>query len=57
MAKKSARVLLKLQCPVCSRQNYVTDKNKTNTPDKLVLKKYCPQCRKHTEHKENQKMK
>ncbi len=31
---------------------YTTDKNKRNTPDKLVLKKYDPKVRKHVEFKE-----
>ena len=31
---------------------YTTDKNKKNTPDKLVLKKYDPVVRKHVEYKE-----
>ena len=31
---------------------YTTDKNKRTTPDKLAFSKYCPFCRKHTEHKE-----
>jgi large subunit ribosomal protein L33 len=35
-------------------RNYTTTKNKKTTPDKLELKKYCPTCRKHTAHKENE---
>lgn len=31
---------------------YTTDKNKRNTPDKLVFKKYDPKVRKHVEFKE-----
>ncbi len=57
MAKKGARMILKLQCGDCGRQNYITERNKLNTPDKLSLEKYCPKCRKHTLHKENAKMK
>ncbi len=52
MAKKDARIKLNLECSVCKEQNYVTEKNPTNTKDKLVLKKFCKRCRKHTEHKE-----
>lgn len=52
MAKKTNRVLVRLYCPNCGRHNYLTEKNKINTPDKLVLKKFCPKCRKHTEHRE-----
>ncbi|MBI4033110.1 MAG: 50S ribosomal protein L33 [Candidatus Blackburnbacteria bacterium] len=57
MAKKGARQLFGLVCSVCKTQNYITEKNKTNTEGKLVLRKYCPNCRKHTEHKETQKLK
>ncbi|MDO8503510.1 MAG: 50S ribosomal protein L33 [bacterium] len=57
MAKKGARQLFGLVCSVCKTQNYITEKNKTNTEDKLILRKYCPNCRKHTEHRETQKLK
>ncbi|HUS60477.1 MAG TPA: 50S ribosomal protein L33 [Nevskiaceae bacterium] len=57
MAKKGSRQLVGLVCSVCKRQNYVTEKNKVNTPDKLVLKKYCKKCRKRTEHRETSKLK
>lgn len=53
----SQRSMLALVCSVCKSQNYMTEKNKTNTPDKLVIKKYCFKCRKHTEHKESTKFK
>lgn len=46
-----------LVCSTCKSQNYLTEKNKTNTPDKLVLNKYCKVCRKVTPHKETQKLK
>jgi len=46
------RVLVTLECTVCKRRNYATNKNKRNTTDKLVLQKYCKWCKKHTEHKE-----
>jgi len=57
MAKKGPRQILAFVCSVCKTQNYITEKNKTNTPDKLVLKKYCPICKKKTEHKEKSKLK
>jgi len=57
MAKKGARQLIALVCSVCKSQNYITEKNKTNTTQKLVLKKYCKKCRKKTEHKESSKLK
>ena len=41
-----------LACGECKGRNYSTYKNKRNDPDRLTLRKYCPTCRKHTEHKE-----
>ncbi|HUV47005.1 MAG TPA: 50S ribosomal protein L33 [Candidatus Bathyarchaeia archaeon] len=57
MAKKGARTILALVCSKCKSQNYITEKNKVNTPEKLVLKKWCKRCRKITEHKEKTKLK
>lgn len=56
MAKKDQRLLLALVCTVCKSQNYVTNRNKINTPEKLALTKYCPRCKKHTPHKESSKL-
>ncbi len=56
MAKKEQRPVVALICTVCKSQNYVTERNKVNTPEKLVLRKYCRRCRKHTEHKESSKL-
>ncbi len=52
MAKKQQRIHVGLQCGACKRQNYITERSKLNTPDKIKLSKHCPQCKKHTEHKE-----
>ena len=41
-----------LACEQCKERNYVTNKNRTNTRDRLKLKKYCSRCRQHTPHKE-----
>ena len=58
MAKKSEkRLLIGLICQVCKKHNYTTEKNKINTPEKLVIKKYCQRCRKRTDHKETEKLK
>jgi len=57
MAKKWHVMQVGLQCSECGRLNYVTTRNKLNIPTKLQFKKYCPQCRKHTMHKEKQKLK
>jgi large subunit ribosomal protein L33 len=46
------RTIITLECPVCRSRNYTTTKNKRTQTDKLVLAKFCPRCRKHTEHKE-----
>lgn len=58
MAKKGDhRATLGLVCSVCKNRNYLTERNKINTPDKLVLKKFCRHCRKRTDHKETDKLK
>ena len=52
MAKKSAiRAVIRLKSSE-SPHMYSTYKNKKNTPDKLVFKKYDPVVRKHVEYKE-----
>jgi len=56
MAKKEQRVKIALVCQMCKSQNYITTKNKLNIKEKLTLKKYCRHCKKHTEHKETDKL-
>lgn len=56
MAKKEQRILIALVCQKCKSQNYITQKNKELTKEKLKLRKYCKRCRKHTEHKETEKL-
>lgn len=56
MAKKEHRVLIALICMTCKRQNYMTSKNKTEMKEKLLLQKYCKKCKKHTQHKETEKL-
>jgi large subunit ribosomal protein L33 len=51
-SKKTAVELIALQCTVCKRKNYTTQKNRRNTQEKLEFSKYCPFDRKHTPHKE-----
>jgi large subunit ribosomal protein L33 len=36
----------------CKHRNYITKKNRRNDPDRLELKKFCPNCRTHTAHRE-----
>ena len=58
MAKKGNRVQVSLECtehkdsglPGTSR--YITTKNKSNSPDRIELKKYNPIMKKMTVHKE-----
>ncbi len=46
------RVAITLSCTECKNRNYISSKNKKNTPDRVELKKYCPTCKTHTLHKE-----
>lgn len=57
MAKKGAVSKFGMICSVCGRRNYVTSKNKLENKDKISLNKYCRGCKKHTLHKENEKLK
>lgn len=44
--------LIKMECTVCKSLNYRSKKNKKILKDRLELKKFCEQCRKHQAHKE-----
>lgn len=55
--KKGPRQDYGLKCSECGRFNYLTTRNKVNTPEKLELNKYCKKCRKATPHKESAKLK
>jgi large subunit ribosomal protein L33 len=58
MAKKGEhRIKIGLVCSVCKNRNYVSEKNKMETPEKLQLNKFCRHCRKVTKHKEDDKLK
>ena len=46
------RTIISLECGQCKNRNYTTSKNKRKSQDKLELSKFCPFCRKHTDHKE-----
>ena len=52
MAKKADHILITLACSDCKERNYHSEKNKRNDPDRIALQKFCPRCRKHTEHRE-----
>ena len=45
------RINFILKCTECGEENYLTEKNKRNTPDRLEQKKYCPRCKKATTKK------
>ena len=54
MATKAMnRTKITLECTECKRRNYDSYKNNRNDPDRITLSKYCPFCKKHTEHKES----
>lgn len=57
MAKKGPRQIIGLKCSKCGNFNYISERNKTNTPEKLEIKKYCRKCRKHEKHTESKKLK
>ncbi|MBN4083400.1 50S ribosomal protein L33 [Mycoplasma sp. CSL10137] len=40
-----------LACEECRRKNYITNKSLGNL-ERLIVKKYCIHCKKHTLHKE-----
>ena len=52
VAATDVRPKITLACAECKHRNYITKKNRRNDPDRLELKKFCPNCRCHTEHKE-----
>jgi large subunit ribosomal protein L33 len=47
------RPKITLACEVCKHRNYITKKNRRNDPDRLEIKKFCPNCGKHQNHKES----
>lgn len=44
--------LIKLECSECKRVNYFSKKNKKTLKERLLMKKHCKHCGKHTPHKE-----
>ncbi|CAM4148120.1 50S ribosomal protein L33 [Helcobacillus massiliensis] len=54
MASKSSDVRPKitLACVECKNRNYITKKNRRNTPDRLELQKFCSTCGRSTAHRE-----
>lgn len=54
MAKKAQdiRPKITLACTECKERNYITKKNRRNSPDRLEVMKYCKRQNKHTLHRE-----
>ncbi|MBZ4220013.1 MAG: 50S ribosomal protein L33 [Chlorobiaceae bacterium] len=58
MAKgKENRIVITLECTEAKKEGqtvsrYTTTKNKKNTTERLILKKYNPNMQRHTLHKE-----
>ena len=59
---KGARIVITLECSCRSLKNiskrkkgifrYTTSKNRRNTPNRLEIKKFCPNCNKHSMFRE-----
>jgi large subunit ribosomal protein L33 len=52
VAATDVRPKITLACQECKHRNYITRKNRRNDPDRLELKKFCPNCRCHRPHRE-----
>lgn len=57
MAKKQTRVIITLECTEARKEGatpsrYATTKNRQTHPDRMEMKKYNPNLRRHTVHKE-----
>jgi large subunit ribosomal protein L33 len=52
VAATDVRPKITMACNVCKHRNYITRKNRRNDPDRMELKKFCPNCREHTAHRE-----
>ncbi len=51
-AKSDVRPKITLACQECKHRNYITKKNRRNDPDRLEMKKFCPNCGRHQLHRE-----
>ena len=49
------RVTFLMKCSECGEENYLTEKNKKNTTERIEIMKFCPKCGKQTLHKEKTK--
>ncbi len=55
LAHMSQDHVIRMKCAETGDMHYVTRKNRKKNPDALVLKKYNPRLKKHTEYKESKK--
>lgn len=46
------RIQVVLACSECHGRNYFSDKNKSKHPDRFEKVKFCPLCKKRTNHRE-----
>ena len=53
MARNDIRPIIKLKSTAGTGYTYVTRKNRRNTPDRLVLRKFDPVVRAHVSFKES----
>lgn len=49
---KANRPVVTLECSECKNRNYASTRNTKLSKERLELKKFCRNCRKHTLHKE-----
>ena len=52
VAATDVRPKITLACKECKHRNDITRKNRRNGPDRLEIKKFCPNCKTHRSHKE-----
>jgi large subunit ribosomal protein L33 len=52
VASTDVRPKITLACEECKHRNYITKKNRRNDPDRMSLKKFCPNCGTHRVHRE-----
>jgi large subunit ribosomal protein L33 len=52
VAATDVRPKITMACEECKHRNYITRKNRRNDPDRLEIKKFCPNCGVHRKHKE-----
>jgi large subunit ribosomal protein L33 len=52
VAATDVRPKITLACEECKHRNYITKKNRRNDPDRLTIRKYCPNCKTHRAHRE-----